>query len=354
MAPPIAQIERTWLYITWPAAFVVHILQIRYMPSHHKSLQFSIFLFAILSFAFFGGFTACDTTDSALASSNAAYGLFYTLEIICMTHIIFLQYVATIYPLAATIPSSRARLGFRVTGPVTVAKGTPLQSGRRNVIVVGILAQCIWVGIGTALLAVDGIKAVFGAPTISYLVELGLFVYYLVIERRTRTSTLWWWTGIATATATASITLLVVGLCYHGVPVFGIECIFALFDSLGGVFRQYQIGRNRDSTSKDAPARPFRRSRDTPSFGDFYTSRSDLCSCPQSPTKSDHRNSNPTPLPSLPPALPPPPPPVLKAPLPPDLYLTEKSMARISPPVPSITTSIPTNPSLFLDVPGII
>ncbi len=51
------------------------------------------------------------------------------------------QYVSTIYPLAATLPSSKARLGFRVTGPVTVVRGTPLQSGRRKVIFLGIVVS---------------------------------------------------------------------------------------------------------------------------------------------------------------------------------------------------------------------
>ena len=91
MAPPISQTDRTWLYITWPATFVVHVLQIRCMPAQPRSLQCSIFLFAILTLSFFGGFAACDTVNAAGQASDAAFGLFTTLEIVCMIHVIFLQ-----------------------------------------------------------------------------------------------------------------------------------------------------------------------------------------------------------------------------------------------------------------------
>ncbi len=123
------------------------------------------------------------------------------------------------------------------------------------------------------------------------------------------TSNFWWWTGLTAATAAASITLLGIGLHYPAVPVFGIPCIFALVDSLGGVFRYYQVSRSREPEAKPPLPGPVGRPRrDTPSFGDFCASRSDISSITASPTKSEATAHSQSPLTG--PTTPPPPPPV--------------------------------------------
>ena len=258
--------------------------------------------------------------------------------------------MSTIYPLAATLPSSKARLGFRVNGPVTVVRGTPLQSGRRKVIFLGILAQCILVLIGGPLLALHDTEFVFGTPNISYVLTLCLLVYSLIHERRSRTSNFWWWTGLTATMLAASVTLLGIGLHYAAVPVFGIQCIFALIDSLGGVFRYYQVSRGKEPEAKTPPPRAVGRPRrDTPSFGDFCTSRSDVSSLTSSPSKSSD-----TAVPSLVHLPAHPPPAATTLPLR-DQLLPDHLYAEKATPPPRLlhplSPAIPTDPRMFSDIP---
>lgn len=82
--------EVVFVYVTWPLACAVHVLQIYYMRAHHPELRFILPVFA-MTVPFFVAFAICNSPDSGFYNPSAAFPLFTTFRVVWAANFIAFQ-----------------------------------------------------------------------------------------------------------------------------------------------------------------------------------------------------------------------------------------------------------------------
>lgn len=109
----------------------------------------------------------------------------------------------------------------------------------RVIVYAGAATQCVILGTGLTLLALFDIELVWAIFIISHAQLLALLVHCWVTIQQLRRRTFFLWTSFVSAITLLSVVSLIVGLSVSDwpVPVFSAQCILALMDAVGALFR---------------------------------------------------------------------------------------------------------------------
>lgn len=121
-----------------------------------------------------------------------------------------------------------------------------------TIVYTGGAIQCFLLGAGLTLLALFGVEMVWTIFVVSHCQLLALLVHCWVTVQQLRRQTFFLWMMFVAAIALLSTLFLLLGSLVPDwpFPVFSAQCIFALIDAVGALFR-YRFMSKVDGTADD-------------------------------------------------------------------------------------------------------
>lgn len=121
-----------------------------------------------------------------------------------------------------------------------------------TIVYAGGATQCALLGAGLTLLALFDIEMIWAVFVVSHTQLLALLVHCWVTVPQLRRRTFFLWTLFVFTIALLSIVFLLLGslVARWPLPVFSAQCIFALTDAIGALFRHRFMSRV-DGTADD-------------------------------------------------------------------------------------------------------
>ncbi|KAJ2896496.1 hypothetical protein MKZ38_005484 [Zalerion maritima] len=150
MAHETPAAEIVWAAVTWLVVIILHLVQAHLVPKKRTLLC------ACAAFVVSG--TAFLLPSLLSARAQTKFPLFVAFEVVCITHLMLVQYITTLYPLAST---------QLISGPWTYY----IQLGVLTLI-------AIFVGAGLPVLLLFEIPVIWGMPLVLHVQCMGTFLYY--------------------------------------------------------------------------------------------------------------------------------------------------------------------------------
>ena len=292
--------EAMFVYATWPLACIIHGLQIFYMRKQHPELPYVFALF-VLTVPFFVAFEVCRNPASQFHNSAAVFPLFTTFRIFWAVHFILFQVCSSFFLFQKLLlrcptvqppfcPSTWIRTQSNDSNAsqyfTSIIKVFECMSSSvpRMFVHAGVAFQCAILGAGLPLLIIVDVDAIWAIFTVSHCQLLALLIHCSITIRKLRTLNFFLWIGFVTLIVVASIASFILEPLVSGwpIPVFSAQCILAMTDALGALFRHKVMGLSDEDAAEYYFEELFARLNSTPST---ITSRDhQLESMPSSPT----------------------------------------------------------------------